>query len=489
MSETLTDGLAETLAVFGDVGGSHEPLTTAEVTEQLAVSRRSTYARLERLVDREYLRSKTVGSRGRVWWRPAADGDDSGRSRGDERTLRRQREQIAALNNLNAVVREITDAVIEQSTREEIERVVCQRLVETDSYAFAWIGEVGAATQTVDVRAESGAEGYLSAATITVDPDDERSEGPTGRALRTGEVQTIQDIQTNPRYEPWRDIAAEYGFRSSAAVPVSHAGTTYGALNVYADRPDAFEGRERSVLGQLGEVVGHAIAAVERKRALMGDELVEVEFQIPDVFDTVDAAGGTEGQIALDETVPIRDDDYLVYGHVDDGAVDGLLALADALDHCRDAMVREGDAGAEFELRLVEPPVLSMVASLGGSVEAAVVEDGDYQLTLQLPPTVDVRRVSERVESAYPTAELLTRRQVTRAVDTVERTDRVLSESLTDRQRAALLAAYHAGFFEWPREASGEDVAESLGVSAPTFHQHLRKAERKVLDSLLSRVG
>jgi predicted DNA binding protein len=152
-------------------------------------------------------------------------------------------------------------------------------------------------------------------------------------------------------------------------------------------------------------------------------------------------------------------------------------------------MVREGDAGAEFELRLVEPPVLSMVASLGGSVEAAVVEDGDYQLTLQLPPTVDVRRVSERVESAYPTAELLTRRQVTRAVDTVERTDRVLSESLTDRQRAALLAAYHAGFFEWPREASGEDVAESLGVSAPTFHQHLRKAERKVLDSLLSRVG
>jgi predicted DNA binding protein len=29
-------------------------------------------------------------------------------------------------------------------------------------------------------------------------------------------------------------------------------------------------------------------------------------------------------------------------------------------------------------------------------------------------------------------------------------------------------------------------VAASLGVSPPTFHQHLRTAERKVFDSLLA---
>jgi DNA-binding CsgD family transcriptional regulator len=31
-----------------------------------------------------------------------------------------------------------------------------------------------------------------------------------------------------------------------------------------------------------------------------------------------------------------------------------------------------------------------------------------------------------------------------------------------------------------------QDLAESLDVSPPTFHQHLRKAERKVFESLLS---
>jgi predicted DNA binding protein len=62
----------------------------------------------------------------------------------------------------------------------------------------------------------------------------------------------------------------------------------------------------------------------------------------------------------------------------------------------------------------------------------------------------------------------------------------MLTAELTERQHQALEAAFHSGFFEWPRESTGEDVAASLGVAPPTFHQHLRKAERKVFDHLLS---
>jgi predicted DNA binding protein len=57
---------------------------------------------------------------------------------------------------------------------------------------------------------------------------------------------------------------------------------------------------------------------------------------------------------------------------------------------------------------------------------------------------------------------------------------------LTDRQQSAFEAAYGAGFFEWPREATGEEVADSLWVAPPTFHQHLRKGQRRVFESLLS---
>jgi len=60
-----------------------------------------------------------------------------------------------------------------------------------------------------------------------------------------------------------------------------------------------------------------------------------------------------------------------------------------------------------------------------------------------------------------------------------------LQGELTDRQLEALRTAYVGGFFEWPRENTGEEIAELMGVSQTTFLQHLRTAQRKTLSLLL----
>ncbi len=405
----------------------------------------------------------------------------------DERKLKRQHEQLVAINTLNDVVRDITDEVIDRSTREEIERVVCEHLAATDSYLFAWIGDVDVADQTVNVRTEAGVQGYLDGITITVDPDDERSSGPTGRAIRERETQTTQDIHADSRHDPWRSHVEEYGFRSSAAIPIVHKETVYGVLNVYAERPKAFEDRERAVVSQLGEVIGHAIAATERKRALMSDDVVELQFRIRNVFDELTVGVPPTGTITLDHTVPVANDDYLVYGSATADAIDGLEALVETLPHWRDVTLRNDDAETSFELRLSEPPVLSTVASFGGSVEHAIIEDSDYQMTLHAAPGAEVRQIVDIVQDAYPAAELLKQRQLERRNDAADRVRHALTADLTARQQSTLEAAYHAGYYEWPRAASGEDVARSLDVAPPTFHQHLRKAQRKVFDSLLAR--
>ncbi|RQG97864.1 PAS domain-containing protein [Natrarchaeobius chitinivorans] len=49
-------------------------MTTTEVADQLDLGRRSTYERLERLVDHDRLETKNVGGNGRVWWQPSTDG-------------------------------------------------------------------------------------------------------------------------------------------------------------------------------------------------------------------------------------------------------------------------------------------------------------------------------------------------------------------------------------------------------------------------------
>ncbi|MFC6736196.1 helix-turn-helix domain-containing protein, partial [Halolamina salina] len=56
-----------------------------------------------------------------------------------------------------------------------------------------------------------------------------------------------------------------------------------------------------------------------------------------------------------------------------------------------------------------------------------------------------------------------------------------LGDRLSERQTTVLRAAYHAGYFEWPRDTTAEELADSVGVSAPTLHNHLRNAEGKLL--------
>ncbi|WP_435062666.1 bacterio-opsin activator domain-containing protein [Halobaculum sp. EA56] len=402
------------------------------------------------------------------------------------REVERRRRQLAAVNSVNRVVREITDAVIDRSTRSEIETAVCERFAASDSYRFAWIGDADGATREVVARAEAGVEGYLDDTTVSVDPDDEHGNGPTGRAYRTGEVQTTQHADEDPRQEPWADEVAEYGYRSSAAIPITHEGTVYGVLNVYTDRPRAFVGREREVIEQVGEVVGHAIAAVDRKRALLGDEVVELEFLVEDVLDDLGVDAPGDEPIELGHVIPVGDDRFLLYGTTTPAGVGTLEAMVETVPFYESVTVRSDGDDRRFELSVSEPPVLSVIASLGGAVEEAVIEDGDYRLTVCLSPSAPVRPVIDAVRETHPGASLLRRRQVTRAGRGEDPTASALASELSDRQRTALETATHAGYFAWPRDATAQEVAGTLGIAAPTFHQHLRKGQRKVFEALFA---
>ena len=56
---------------------------------------------------------------------------------------------------------------------------------------------------------------------------------------------------------------------------------------------------------------------------------------------------------------------------------------------------------------------------------------------------------------------------------------------LTDRQREAAAAALELGYYEIPRTASHEDVAEAIDCAPSTAAEHLRKAEAKLLGTVL----
>jgi PAS domain S-box-containing protein len=405
-----------------------------------------------------------------------------------ERRIANQRERVETLNEVNALVRDVASAAVEGSTREHVETLVCEALADASAYSFAWIGDVDPHDGTVVLRTEAGVENYLSDVTITTDPNDERSNCAVGRAIREGSVQTVQDATTDSRYDPWREHVERHRFLSAAAIPITYEGTLYGVLSVHSDRRMAFTEKERAVIERIGELVGHAFAAVDRKRALTSEEVVMLDYRVGGLYDTSSVDVDATGRITLEEAVRVDDDELLVYGSMSGDGVDELRALVTELDAWTAVSVIDstGDGGeTRFELRTSEAPAFSHATAAGGYIERATIEDGSARILLHVPPEADVRSTTEAMQSAYSDVELVAQRQVSRPATSMSNLQREVDDALTERQQASLEAAFHAGFFEWPRETIGGEVAASLGVSPPTFSQHIRLAERKVFDLLL----
>jgi len=60
-----------------------------------------------------------------------------------------------------------------------------------------------------------------------------------------------------------------------------------------------------------------------------------------------------------------------------------------------------------------------------------------------------------------------------------------LLDALTGRQREVLVAAVESGYYDTPRRATQEDVADAVDCSPATTGEHLRKVERAVMNSLV----
>lgn len=144
-----------------------------------------------------------------------------------------------------------------------------------------------------------------------------------------------------------------------------------------------------------------------------------------------------------------------------------------------------GDGENVFEFTTTGASVPLTLLQRGAKVAAATAENGSAQFVAEVPPKSDVRSIVSAITEAHPTVGFVARREVDRSPRRERNPLDDLEEMLTDRQRSVVQAAYHSGFFEWPRGSTGEEIADSLGISPPTYHEHLRHAQQKVMTELL----
>lgn len=388
-----------------------------------------------------------------------------------------RRRDLETLSRINDLVGEVMEALVGAADRDAIEQAVCERVTETDLYDVAWIGEHDPAGERLTVR-ESAGEGADVVEDLTA------GASPELAAVESGEVVVVDQVATDGRVpEAVRAAAFKRGLQSSVAVPLRYGSTVYAVLGVYAARPDAFSATERSGFETLGRVAGFAINAARQRNLLLADAVVEVELQVVDEADALVAAtADLRCTATVEGVVPVGEGSLLCYVTVEGAPADAVTDVLPSEDVTVERVVDDREDGCLLELSVDDRSPVVTIAERGASVPSASYESGTGRLVVQMAPEDDVRETVEAVSEAFPDTALLAKRDRSEPIQTEERFRGDIDAQLTDRQRTALRTAFLADYFESPRGSTAEEVAESLDITSPTLHHHIRAGLSKLLD-------
>ncbi|WP_049921504.1 bacterio-opsin activator domain-containing protein [Halopiger djelfimassiliensis] len=422
-----------------------------------------------------------------------------------DRELKRRNRQLTRLNRINEIIREIDQALVQAETREEIEAAVCDRLTAADRFSFAWIGAVDPGGDRLASRAHGGTEqgrDYLDGVSLSLTA---AATEPAVRTARTNEVTVVSNVADalHECGQSWRKEALPREYQSVIGVPLSYDEFTYGVMTVYADRPDAFDEVTRAVLEELGETIASAIAAVERKSALLSNASTRLEFDVRDgSFVFTRLARRAECVLSFDGGIRQREDAAAVFVTVEGCPPTDVVSVADDLVAVEGAQVindaSDGDdagtgSGTEREpggtvlVELSRPFLALRLADHGVVLRSVEATPERARIVVDVPRSVDARGSATVVSETFSDVELRSKRSVDRTTPRDLRSE--ILDRLTERQLEVVQLAYYGGYFESPRDRSGEEIAETLGISPAAFYRHNRTVQRKLFDLLFDELG
>lgn len=209
--------------------------------------------------------------------------------------------------------------------------------------------------------------------------------------------------------------------------------------------------------------------------------VTELEFVFEGSEFALGRAAGSDIDLEVELSVPRSDGSVLAFVDVSTGVSAVLDRLRDEPRGREATRLDRPRATPLIELIADGHPVTTLAAR-GAVVTRVAALGGRGRVVADVPPTVEVGPVIAAFTLAHPSARLVGKRKTDRSVPLLGQSQfvtRVLTR-ITERQLQALRVAHHRGYFEWPRNSKADEVADQLGISTPTFSQHIRAAERKL---------
>lgn len=209
-----------------------------------------------------------------------------------------------------------------------------------------------------------------------------------------------------------------------------------------------------------------------------------LEFSLSDTsypFVAVSTVG--EVEIVLEQIIPRDDVSCAVFFSVLGTDPEAVLRLASD-HHSADAhLVERYQDGGLFEFLVQDNCPAVHLGELGAFPRRVEGLNGEGLVAADVPASEDALGITDRFLDAHPDGELVVKRQqpYESPVFSQRHFQEVVQDRFTERQQEALVAAHEAGFYNWPRDSTGEELADELSITPATFHEHLRAAEKKLV--------
>lgn len=214
------------------------------------------------------------------------------------------------------------------------------------------------------------------------------------------------------------------------------------------------------------------------------DPVVEIELTVRNSgHPFVGVSGEERCRVELASIVPRPEAQYAEFFNVLGAAPDRIASHVEAYETVETSLLSEYDDGGLVEFVVSGNCPAYRLAELGALPQTVEGVDGRGRIVAEIPTRHDPPTVAGQFLDDYPEFDLIAKR--TKDAHAPMLTPATLRQSvlddLTERQREVLQTAFEMGYYEWPRDCTGADVADELGIASATFSEHVFTAERKVL--------
>lgn len=179
-----------------------------------------------------------------------------------------EQDRLRNLNSAYLALARMNQAIVRAPDEVALFSETCRIAVELGGYIGAWVGSRGQDSSVKCLARAGTVNDFLTQLTVSTDPDEAEGQGPTGRVLRDGVSLYIQNYSAADMTTPWHALAADFGIKATATLPLRCFNKTVATLTLYSTTPEIFDEEARTWLEDMADNISFALDGFEKVQQL-----------------------------------------------------------------------------------------------------------------------------------------------------------------------------------------------------------------------------